>query len=783
MRAVISRTSLILVVTFLLFGGTLAARAGEANDSERLVAEYEQVVMPFLSTYCVECHGAKKAEEDLNYERLARSTVAIAQRDLWRLTARKITQLEMPPERRKQPSVAERQAVLAWVAALRRSVPPDPGSSGVRRLSTNEYRTTIQSLFGQLPASAADIPDEVIGAGFNSAISPLLMEQYLTVADDVLAQVIKPDHYEITWPAATLPTIPATKPVTESTPITSRTFTGAGELTASIHAPTEGTYTLTVLASEQTVAPHEPALLRVRINDQTYGEIALKSAKSRPYRLPLKLVPGRLVLSLQIVNPVFQRTAETATKKNDLTTPPAGTGALITRTVTIDSLAVSGPPAAQPSAWQREWFGKLPGKDLSRHEAASTIARRFAERAFRRPVAQSDVDHLLSIFDLADAEGVAYAQAITLMLKAVLISPQFLYLGPESTDEKSSGVVPLSAWQLASRLSYLLWSAPPDDELLAKAADGSLRQSAVLVAQAHRLLDDPRSRALFFTFGAQWLGVDALQPGRFAADNHPQVDDALRQAMYDEVALFFDGVVRERRSLLDFVNADYTYLNGLLAKTYGMPNAAQGPQWKRVTLTDGRRRGVMTMPGILTITSQPNRTSPVKRGIWVLQTILGAQIPPPPMNVPALEEQNTPANAMLSLRQRSERHRSDPACAHCHRLLDPIGFGLESFDLIGRWREADDTGATVDASGELPGQQNFTSTTHLLTLLAERREEVCRNLAERFLAFALCRPLQDFDAVVVDRIVAATAKDDYRFRTLLTETITSYPFLHRRLTP
>lgn len=755
--------------------------AGEVHD--RLVAGYDEVMVPFLRTYCIACHGTKKAEEGLDYERLADGRTALARRDLWRLTAQKIAHFAMPPEHKPQPGDAERERVLAWVAALQRSVPPDPGSSAVRRLSTIEYRATIRRLFGVLPDSAADLPEESIGPGFTSAIPPVLMERYLQVADDVLAQVIRPGRYDVAWPAAALDTIPAMPTPADAS---ARTFSGAGALVAVVHAPVDGAYTLTVTAGERTDRPEDPALLRVKVADRPVGEIAVKGAKVRTHRLPLKLVSGRLRLVIEVANPVFQRRSgppHTDPVARGASPPAVAAGELVSRTITIEQVALTGPPAAAPTAWQRELFGAPPGKERSARDAAADIARRFATRAFRRPAVDAEVEHLLEVFALADRAGVTFTQAVALMLKATLISPQFLHLVPHGVDGSGDGVVPLTTWQLASRMSYLLWSEPPDEELLARAGDGTLGDAAVRMQQVERLLDDPRARALFTSFGAHWLGVDALQPGRFDHASHPQIDDTLRQAMYDEVALFFDAVVRERRSLLDFVTADHTWMNAPLAKLYGIAWEPTGPTWRRIAFGDDRRRGVLTMPAVLALTAQPHRTSPVKRGIWVLQNILGRPIPPAPMNVPPLDDQDTPANRTLSLRQRAERHRHDPACTGCHRILDPIGFGLEHFDHLGRWRGHDDTGTTVDAAGELPGGLRFSSTTDLLRLIGGRREEFCRTVAGRFLAFALCRPLQDGDVVVIDHIVAATAKDGFRFRTLIAETIASHPFLHRRLTP
>jgi len=256
---------------------------------------------------------------------------------------------------------------------------------------------------------------------------------------------------------------------------------------------------------------------------------------------------------------------------------------------------------------------------------------------------------------------------------------------------------------------------------------------------------------------------------------------ALRAAMYDEARLLFDNIVRENRSLATFIDCDYTFLNGTLATVYGLERTVTGEEMRKVTLTDVNRGGILAMPGILAMTSFPNRTSPVNRGVWVLEQVLGEHVPPPPADVPTLEKQDRQKVATLTLRQRTELHRSDPACANCHKVLDPIGFGLENFDAIGRWREQDDSGGPIDAAGELPGEQHFSTPKELKRIISARTNDLCRTLADKLLAYALCRELEGYDEVVVDQLVDQVAKDGYRMQTLVIAIVTSYPFTHRRL--
>src|SRR5436190_21911099 len=256
---------------------------------------------------------------------------------------------------------------------------------------------------------------------------------------------------------------------------------------------------------------------------------------------------------------------------------------------------------------------------------------------------------------------------------------------------------------------------------------------------------------------------------------------AMRSAMYEEARLFFDSIVRENRSVVSFVDSDYTFLNGTLAALYGLEKTITGPQMRKVKLTNANRGGILGMPGILATTSFPNRTSPVRRGAWVLEQVLGEHVPPPPPNVAALDKQDKQTVENLTLRQRTELHRKDAVCANCHKVLDPIGFGLENFDAIGRWRDQDDAGGAIDAAGELPGGKRFSSPKELKAIIAARKDALGRNLTEKLLAYALCRQLEGYDEIVVDQIAGAVAKDDYRMQTLVIAVVTSYPFTYRRI--
>ncbi len=321
-----------------------------------------------------------------------------------------------------------------------------------------------------------------------------------------------------------------------------------------------------------------------------------------------------------------------------------------------------------------------------------------------------------------------------LMWKAVLVSPQFLFITPGKEVDSKDPIVPLDDYQLASRLSYLLWSAPPDAELSALADKGELHNPEVLRAQVERLLKHDRSRALFDGFGAQWLGVGGLERQTFDPDVFPQMTPVLRKSMLEEARLFFQSIVRENQSVFRFVDSDYTFLNEPLAELYGLEQSVQGTTMRRVKLENPNRGGILGMPATLAATSFPNRTSPVRRGVWVLEQVLGERVPPPPPDVPDLAEQEQKSVEGLTLRQRTELHQSEPTCANCHKVLDPIGFGLENFDAIGRWREKNGVGVAIDSVGKLPNGESFSTPAELKGLLARRKADLARNLTERLMA-------------------------------------------------
>ena len=443
--------------------------------------------------------------------------------------------------------------------------------------------------------------------------------------------------------------------------------------------------------------------------------------------------------------------------------------------------SIVAPEGQEPTSTQQRLFGSAPTEGADLRKEARKVAKSLARDAYRRPPSDTELDVLVDIYDLARDNQLNHTAALGLVLKAVLVSPQFLFITPATEAGDKGQIVRLDDYQLASRLSYFLWSAPPDAELSGLADRNKLHQPEVLRAQVKRMLGDGKSRALFNGFGAQWLRIDGLEKQVFDPDLFPLVNPTLRKAMMEEARLFFQSIVQGNQSVVRFVDSDYTFLNEPLAKLYGLGDSVKGAKMRRVKLKDTNRGGILGMPATLAATSFATRTSPVRRGVWVLEQVLGEHVPAPPPDIPELEELEEENVEGLTLRQRTELHQSDPTCANCHKVLDPIGFGLENFDAIGRWREKDAVGVAIDSAGKMPTGEKFTTPADLKRLLAAQKSGLARNMTKKLMAYALGRQLEGYDEVVIDQLMEKIAKDDFRVRTILTEVITSYLFTHRKI--
>ncbi|WP_417736443.1 DUF1592 domain-containing protein [Rosistilla oblonga] len=421
----------------------------------------------------------------------------------------------------------------------------------------------------------------------------------------------------------------------------------------------------------------------------------------------------------------------------------------------------------------------LPGKsadgsELSAEQAARTTLGRFARRAWRRPIADEEVDRLMQLFAAVQADGKDYKQSIAEPLKAVLLSPNFMFVVESESAE--GGVQRLTPHQLAMRLSLFLWSSIPDEQLLARADAGELDTPEQIVAETRRMLDDPKARYLGENFGLQWININNLLTNiRPDAEVYPEYNRQLAEDLREEAILTIANVFREDRSLLELIDAPYVYANDRIAKHYGL-NAADGADWQAIDAGETGRGGVLTLGATLMATSYPRRTSPVLRGRWLLEDILGSRVPPPPPGVPALEAAET--EKVVSLRERLEIHRKNPECASCHNRMDPLGFGLENFDALGRWRESEN-GFAIDAGGKLPSGESFTGPSELKKVVLKRSHDFEKHFVKKLLGFALGRGLNKFDQCVIEDCMKALKEQDHRAAAIIETIVVSYPFQHR----
>ena len=442
---------------------------------------------------------------------------------------------------------------------------------------------------------------------------------------------------------------------------------------------------------------------------------------------------------------------------------------------------VISPEGKAPASIQKTLFGEVVSNESNSKKDLLKTAKFLTRKSFRRPPTMSELDVLINVYNLGLKKNLNHSESLGLMLKAVLVSPQLLFITPSAEFKSNEKIVSIDSYQLASRLSYLLWSSPPDQQLANLADEGTLINPEVLKEQVNRMLNNPKSKALFDGFGAQWLRLNNLENQVFDMEIFPDMTLSLRMAMIDEARLFFRSIIKENKSVIEFVDSDYTFLNEQLSKLYGITESVIGEDMRRVKLTNPNRGGIIGMPATLASTSFSNRTSPVRRGVWVLEQVLGERVPSPPPDIPELEELDHENEQGLTLRQRTELHQSEATCANCHKLLDPIGFGLENFDAIGRWREVNNEGLRIDSSGQLPNGEKFTSPALLKSLLIKRKGDLARNFTEKFMAHALGRQLEGYDYIVIDQLMEKISADDYRIRTIITEVITSYLFTHRRV--
>ena len=758
------------------------AAEGEPSTEQGSAAEvsetqFNERVRPFLAKYCTTCHGGAEPKAELALDRFADLAVAANDRPVWDKVLENLRGGTMPPDDKPQPEKTQRDAVIAWIETQFPQVdcngPKDPGRVTIRRLNRTEYDNTVRDLLGVDFHPAENFPADDIGYGFDHigdvlSMPPVLLEKYLAAAEQLAEKAIYVDGPD------KLPRqrFPATA-VGHKGGGPRGSFWGlssTGEVFADVEFPSPGEYFLRGRAFGDQ-AGDEPARMAFRLEDQQVDLADVTAVESEPavYEKRLHVEPGKKRFALSFVNDYY-RPQDLDPKQRD-------------RNLAIEYLEVQGPldykPAELPESHRRIIFCTPEGKEKDDfRRCAGKILKRFASHAFRRAASAEEVERLTKFVEQVVDDGASFERGIQLAVEAVLVSPHFLFrveLDPQGTAAES--VYAIDEFELATRLSYFLWSSMPDDELFRHAFAGTLRQGDNLASEVRRMLKHPKSRALVDNFAMQWLQVRRLKLATPDTKRFPTFDDGLRQAMLKETELCFAHVMDEDRSLLEFLDADYTFLNERLAKHYGIAEVT-GDEFRLVKLTDPDRGGVLTQASVLTVTSNPTRTSPVKRGKWILEQILGTPPPPPPPGAGELRDDEQVA-LTGSLRQRMEQHRANPSCAQCHFRMDPLGFGLENFDAIGAWRDRDGS-FFIDASGTLPDGSSFKRPSELKTILKARKDEFARCFTEKMLTYALGRGLEYYDTCTVDEIASALAHDNYKFGTLIQRIVASEPFQKRR---
>ncbi len=742
-----------------------------AADSPPAGKPFEQKVVPLLKKYCFDCHNGDKQKGGIQLDAYTGEAHARKDRTTWESVHKVLAAGDMPPKKKPQPTKEEREFLLKWiegsVIATDCTGPKDPGRVTLRRLNRAEYNNTIRDLCGVTLTPADDFPADDVGYGFDNigdvlSLQPILLEKYMAAADRVLDAAIPPigpvpSAKQDFRPQNILVTPRSAKSRDERRPKITLTTEGAAFL-EKFNFPATGEYAIRVRAWGAKAADELPRMA-VRVDGKDVKVFDVDAPKDKPatYEAKITVQTGERRVAAAFANP--------------------SPGKDQPRSLGIELIEIEGPfgapdrPIPEPA---KRLIVATPQGTGDAAEAARRILSNFARRAFRRPVRPDEVERLMRLYALAESQGEPFAKAIRLPMKAVLVSPHFLFR-IEDDPKPPETVRTLNDFELATRLSYFLWSSMPDEELFALAGRGELRKPGVLKAQVERMLKDPKSSALVENFASQWLQLRNLKsvspdPGRFK-----DWDDELRAAMAKETELFFDHVVKTDRSILDFLDADYTFLNERLAVHYGI-KGVYGRSFRLVKLPDSRRGGVLTQASVLTVTSNPTRTSPVKRGKWVLENILGTPPPPPAPDVPELP----PVGQLKgTLRQQMEQHRANPSCAACHAKLDPLGFGLENFDGVGAWRDKDN-GQPVDATGVLPDGNTFNGPAELRKVLLGKADQFRRCLAEKLMTYALGRGLEYYDKCTVDEITAKLKSGNDKFSALVLAIVESDAFQKRK---
>jgi hypothetical protein len=749
---------------------------------------FKKEVQPLLQQYCYDCHGNGKHKGDLALDKYKSIDSIRADKKEWELVLRNVKSGEMPPEKKPQPTQAQRELLAKFVEEVVFPVDPrkpDPGRVTIRRLNRAEYNNTIRDLVGVEFKPADDFPVDDVGYGFDNigdvlSMPPILLEKYLSAADKILSAAIVESGPILDGPHKRIEAEKLPTTAEGSKPYGGFAFAlnKEGEIYTTNHFDAPGDYIIRSRAFGQQAGPEAPKLeLRLDGKAVKVFDVRAVEGKLENYDYKLHVDAGDHRLAGAYINNYVK---------------PDGD-----RNLLIDYFEIIGPVSIQPypethrRIFFRENLSPAGEKSLSslpllgeragvrgrvdQDVYAREIISRFAKRAFRRPMEKGEIDRLMNLYTMSRKDGDSFEHGVKVALSAVLISPHFLFRGEIQPDpDNPRAIHPVNEFALASRLSHFLWSSMPDDRLFELAEKKQLRKN--LESEVVRMLKDKRAHTLVENFADQWLQIRNLASVTPDPKLYPGWNNDLRDAMRRETELYFENIMRENRSVLELIDSNYSFLNERLAKLYGVEGVT-GNEFQKVVFKDNKRGGVLTQGSVLTITSNPTRTSPVKRGKWILENIVGAPPPPPPPNVPELKEAK---DMKGSLRQRMEVHRENAMCASCHARMDPIGFGFENYDGVGKWRDMD--GAyPVDAGGKLLSGEEFRNAGELKAILvAQKRNEFLECLASKMLTFALGRGMEYYDRPSIDEIVKRLAKDHYRFDALVLGVVQSPAFQLRR---
>jgi cytochrome c5 len=734
-------------------------------------AAFDKAVKPLFDSTCSMCHSAGLASGGLNIEQFGTVASIGSDRDEWDKIVHRLEAGEMPPS--AIPRSEEMKAQIAEAVAFARNefkredalVKPDPGRVTARRLNRSEYTNTIRDLLAVDFRADKSFPTDDSGEGFDNigdilTVSPLLMDKYISAARTIAARAIGADP---------LPAKPIE--IEYSTRLKNIRRIDKSDVEATHRVDFDAEYDIRIGLPGQRAADAKPVKIGLWMDGKQLTTIVAETKPSgltyfNPYseeHMKVYLPEGDHVFRLGFIDDDFVTTLNDKDAYDDK------------KNKFINSMFFVGP---YPSKVEKESRKKLLICDPATGPVCvDKIISTLARRAYRRPVTKTEVAALTRFVALAKADGRTPEQGIQLAIQAMLVSPHFLFHiehDPNPTDANAAHKV--SDVEMANRLSYFLWSSMPDEELQTLGETGKLSQPAVMDAQVKRMLADPKASAMAENFAGQWLEIRNLDNIKPDPVKFPAWSPELRDAFKTETRMFFDNMLRENRPIGEFLNARYTYLNEFLAKYYGIDDV-KGPDFRRVELKTEERGGILSQGSVLAVSSYPSRTSVVIRGKYILQNILGTPPPPPPPDVPPLDEGSV--GTAMSLRQQMEKHRANAICASCHSRMDPLGFGLENYDAVGKWRTMDGK-FPVDSSGVLPSGKSFSTPLQMREILTGMQGDFARCLTEKMLVYALGRGLKPYDKRTVEEIDTQLAGSGYGFQTLVSEIVHSLPFQERR---